>query len=159
RVQLVDVVVAVAADLLGLGGDVEGVGGVVDDRGAGDADLGHDVVAADVAVGHGGDAVGGVDEAALPVHAAALAGAAGGPVGVEGVDAVVLRGGEDDVARAAAGDGQVGLVERLGVDVAVHGVAVQLAEVAGVDVGGGEHLLARVMAGEEIVVVPGQHVD
>jgi hypothetical protein len=64
-VERLHVVVAVVPHFLGLGDD-EGVGRRVDDRRAGDADLRHDVRALEVAVGHGGDAGRGVDEAALP---------------------------------------------------------------------------------------------
>src|SRR5262249_227650 len=68
-------------DLLGFGHDVHRVGAGVDDRRPGDADLGYDVAGNDVGLGDRGDAVGRVDEAALPELAAAI--------GVEGVDAVV----------------------------------------------------------------------
>src|SRR5262249_9063559 len=126
---------------------------------AGDADLGHDVRGDDVlGGGDGGDPGRRVNETALPEQA--VVGRAAGPgVGVEGVDAVVLGGGEDDVERALAGDGEVGLVERLGVDVAVRRITEQLAEVGRVDVGGRQHRLLRVGPGDQPVVVGAEHID
>src|SRR5262249_38960832 len=102
-VEPLHVVGGAGDDLLGLDHDVHRVGGAVDDRRPGDADLGHDVAGNDVGLGDRGDPVGRVDEGALPELAAAVA--------VEGVDAVVLGGREDDVVRAAV-DGQVGHVQR-----------------------------------------------
>src|SRR5262249_16875203 len=138
-VQPLHVVGGAADDLLGLDHDVHRVGAAVDDRRPGDADLGHDVAGDNVGLGDRGDAVGRVDETALPERAAAVA--------VEGVDAVVLRGREDDVVRALAGDGQVGHVQRLRVGVAVDRVVEQVAEVGRVDVGGGQDRLVRVRPG------------
>ncbi len=116
------------AVLLGAGEDVHGSGGEVDDGGWGDADFGRDEGALYVAVGERGGAVLGVDEAGVPERGVA------GAVDVEGVDAVVLGGGEDYVALAEAGEGEGRDVERLGEDVAVDRAGVKLAEGAGVDV-------------------------
>ena len=52
---------------------------------------------------------------------------AGLSVGVEGVDAVVLGGDEDDVVRAA-GDREIRHIERLGVDFAIHGAGEEFSE-------------------------------
>src|SRR5262249_46543313 len=143
-VELLHVVGGAADDLLGLDHDVHGVGRAVNDRRPGDADLGHDVAGNDVRLGDRGDAVGRVDETALPELPAAVA--------VEGVDAVVLGGGEDDVVRAAA-DRQVGHVQGLGVGVAVDGVVEEVAEVGRVDVGGRQDRLLRVGPGQQAVVM------
>ena len=56
-------------DVLGLGHQVEGPGGRVDDRGRRDADLGLDVRAPNVPGSSGGDAGRGIDEAVLPERA------------------------------------------------------------------------------------------
>src|SRR5262249_30287912 len=124
--------------------DVHGVGAGVYDRRPGDADLGDDVAGNDIGLGDRGDPVGRVDEGALPELAAAVA--------VEGVDAVVLGGREDDGVRAAA-DGQVGHVQGLRVGVAVDGVVEEVAEISRVDVGGRKDRLLRVGSGEQAVVM------
>jgi hypothetical protein len=115
--QSLDVSRRGAGDLFGLGDDVEGIGGRVDDRCAGDADFWCDVGCADVAVRDGCDTLGGVDERVFPE--VALRGVI--PFGVEGVNAVMLGGDEEDVVRPLAGDRDARLEQRLGVDVAVGG--------------------------------------
>ena len=50
-------------------------------------------------------------------------------IGVEGVDAIVLGGDVEHVVRALSGDFDVGYVERLGVNRAVHLERAKLAEV------------------------------
>ena len=84
-VEALHVVSRAADDLLRLHHDVHRVRAAVDDRRAGDADLGHDVAGNDVGLGDRGNPIGRVDEAAFPELAAA--------VGVEGVDAVMLCSG------------------------------------------------------------------
>ena len=93
-----------------------------------------------------------VDEAVVPERGAA--------VGVEGVNAVVLRGDVDHVdRRRLAGDGDARDGQRLGVDVAVDRVGVELAEGGRVDVGRRQRRLGGVhtrQGGDAIVVR--QHV-
>ena len=143
RVDVVGVGV-LPGDVVGEGVDVHGAGGEVDDRGAGDADVGRGVVVravtrADVGARDGG----GGSEIDVPQQALARAGIA---VGVEGVDIVGHRDDEDDVHGAFAGDGEIRDVKRLGVDLPADGVGKELSEGAGVDVGGGEDLFVRIEA-------------
>jgi len=138
------------AVLFGADQDVHGFGGGVDDGGWRDAYFGKDEGALYVAVGEGGGAVCRVEEAGVPERGVVRA------VGVEGVDAVVLGGGEDYVALAEVGDGERGDVEGLGEDVAVDGEGVEFAEGAGVDVGGGEDFFVESGAGAGVVVLGGE---
>ena len=156
-----------ADDQAALGGDVEvalavGVGGGVNDGRAGDADLGVSVHAAGdvlpVALGGGGHrglAAGRVDEAEFPELRAADR--------VNRIDAVVLRGDEGGaVGRprvGAGGNGHVGDVEGLGVELAVHRRGEDLAEAVGVDQRGRELLLVEVLAGAGEVVAVVQNAD
>ena len=116
----------------GLGDDVKGEGGGVDDGCSGDADVGVDVTDVDVLVGDPG--LVGSEKGDSPE--VALRGVVA--VGVEGVDAVLLGGDEEDVVDGVVGEGEGGEVERLRVDVADDGKAEELAEGGDADVGGSE---------------------
>ena len=113
--QALDIRCRRTGDLLGRGDDIEGIGGRVDDGCAGDTDFRSDVVGADVAVRDGRHALGGVDEGVLPE--VTLRGVV--PLGVEGIDAIMLRGDEKEVVRPLGRDGDPGLDQGLGVDVTV----------------------------------------
>src|SRR5690349_766341 len=82
-----------------LADDIHCVGGEVDGGSTGDADFGDDVGGGKVAVGNGGSAgrrtVCGIEKSDLPERSA-------GGVCVEGVDAVVFCGDEDNVVSALA---------------------------------------------------------
>jgi hypothetical protein len=79
-------------------------------------------------------------------------------IGVERIDAIVLGGYIDHVARAA-GDGHARHVQGLSIHLAVDRVRAFLAEFHGVDVRRGKKRLGQVLAGAGIVVVPGKHAD
>ena len=108
----------------GAGDHIKRPGNGIDDGSAGDSDFRIDisVAAGNERVGAGGRdgyfaggaAVGGVDEVGVPELDA------GSAVGVEGVDAVVLGGDEDDVL-LDRGDGEIGDPEWLRIDDAIDG--------------------------------------
>jgi hypothetical protein len=146
EVEGVEALLEVGAGV-GEGDDVEGVAGAVDDGGADDAH-----VAVDVGAVEGGVVeVGGGAEVDVPD------GSCAGVIGVEGVDAVVDGGDEDEVVGSAV-DLDVGGEEGLGVELIVEGELVEEAEVGGVDVGGGEDGLVGIGAGAGVVVVLGEDV-
>ncbi len=66
-------------------------------------------------------------------------------IGVEGINAVVFGGDEDDVVRGAA-DCKSGQIKRLGFDSAIDGEGEEFAEVAGANGSRGEYRLAEVLA-------------
>ena len=79
-------------DFLGLGDHVQRVARRINHRGAGDADLGSDIATlARIVGGNGGNAGGRIDEAYVPQRIAAQS------VGIEGIDAVMLRRHVDDI--------------------------------------------------------------
>jgi hypothetical protein len=139
--------------LLGHGYQVEGVGGRVDDRSAGDADLRGDLVAANIRGQDDVDVGAGVDEARVPDGVGGTQ-----AVGVEGVDAIVLRGDEYEVMDALARNIDASHVQRLGIDLPVHRVGVQLAERGRGDVGRREGGLGQVLTRPRHVVVIRQDV-
>ena len=129
----------------------------VDDRCAADPDVAGEVQVgaaglADVGAGHGHDAGRGVRVVDAPERS-------GGRriVGVEGVDAVVVRRDVDDVADADARNVDALDVQRLPVDLVVDGALEELAELADVDVGRREHHLGQIGSGPCRVVVLGDH--
>ncbi len=134
---------------VGEGDDVEGVVGEADDGGADDAEAAVEVGAAEVGVVE----VGGGAEVDVPEG---LGG--GGIVGVEGVDAVVDGGDEDEVVGSAV-ERDVGDDEGLRVDLVVDGELVEEAEGSDRDVGWGEEGLVGVGSGAGVVVVLGEDVD
>ena len=69
-----------------------------------------------------------------------------------------MLGGDDEEIVSDAGDGDVGKVERLGVDQSIGGNGEEFAEGGGVDVGEGERGLKVVEAGAGVVVVVGEDV-
>jgi hypothetical protein len=75
-------------------------------------------------------------------------------VGIKGVHGVILSCDIDDVVGAAA-NGHAGDVQRLGVDLPVDRVRKEFAESRGVDVGGSQQRLARILSRALIVVVVG----
>src|SRR5579862_8511972 len=67
-------------------------------------------------------------------------------VGVECVHAIVLSAHEDHIAGSLAGNRNIGNVERLGVNLTVHGARKELTKRIDVDVRGVEDGLAQVRA-------------
>jgi len=65
----------------------------------------------------------------------------------------VLRRDEDDVVSAFAGDGDIGHIQRLGVELAVDGIRKKFAESRGIDVCGSEDRFGSVCTGTRDVVV------
>ena len=106
----------------------------------------------DVLGGDGRDAVRRVDEAVLPEHAV-VPRARGRVVGVEGVDAVVLGGHEQDVVDLAVAHAHLADLQGLGIDLAVDRVAEELPEARRVDVLRRQRRLVQVGAGPGSVVV------
>ena len=133
-----------------LADDVHRVGREIDDRSAGDADFRDDVGGGEVTVGNSGGAgrcaVRGVEKSDLPERSA-------GGVRVEGVDAVMFGGDEDDVVGAFAGDGDTLHIKGLCIDAAVNRIGEELAEIRGGDVGGSEDGFVGVGTGAQVVVV------
>src|SRR6267143_6307708 len=86
----------------------------VDGGGPGDPYLRRDVGLGDCGTLRHGDAFRGIDKASLPDGRCALA------VSIKRVDAVVLGGDEDYVARSAARNAEVRNIERLRVDLAIY---------------------------------------
>jgi hypothetical protein len=78
-----------------------------------------------------------------------------GAVGVESVGAVVFGDDIDDVVVPAA-DGDVGHVEGLGVNLAVHRVGKEFPEIGAVDIGSREGGFVLVPAVAGLVVVVGR---
>ncbi len=114
----------VATGFLGHGDRVYSAGLRIDHRRAGNADFRHDLSAAGVLVGHSSNAGRGVQKADVPQQHPGI--------GIESVDAIVLGGHVYRVVDALAGDVHVGHDQRLGVDVAVHRVREQPAELRSV---------------------------
>src|SRR5579883_1352386 len=137
-------VIDLAADrFFGIGNEIDDVVGRVDYRRTGDAYFRVDITRTRVPVWDGGDGssarkivigVGGIQERALPEDGA-VGGVEGGPI-------VVLRGDKNDRIvsagrsnRVRAGlNGDVGQNQRFGIDMAVEGGVVELAEIGRVDV-------------------------
>lgn len=93
--------------------------------------------------------MGRIDQAGLPQRRRVHSGVV---VRIEGVNAVVLRGHVHYIVRAQAGDVHVGDVQRLGINIAVHRLRKQLAELTYVDVARGENRLAQVLPIAHVVV-------
>ena len=146
----------VVAAFQGGANEVHGVCGRINDRRSRDPNKRIDVGGAQVAVGDcgraAGCAVGRVEKRDLPEWSGVGAAVV---VGVEGVDAVVFGSDEDDVVGAFAGDRDVRHVERLSVDLRVHGLREKFAEGGGIYVCSGEDGFVGVGAGARVVVVLG----
>ena len=141
---------------LGLRDHIQCASQGVDDGGPGDADFRHDVGAqirrraVDVPRGNRGDSLAGINE----THPPQLADAA--VVGVEGVDAVMLRRDEHHIAEALPRNRDVREIQRLGVDVSIDRIGKEPLERAGGDVARGESRFAQILTGARPVVVIGQ---
>ena len=143
------------AVLLRAGDEVDRLRGGVDDRRAADADAPREVhVGAtgltDVGAGDRNDAGGGIRVVHEPERNRGR-----GVGGIERVDAVVVRGDKDDVAKAETRDVEPVDIQGLTVDLVVYRALEELAELADVDVGRRERRLGEVGAGSGDVVVLG----
>src|ERR1700689_2731838 len=139
------------------GGDhIQRTGIGIDDRRGGDANLRINHLSADVRARNGSNSVGWVDEAILPERVCVDASIA---VGIERIDAVVLRGNVDDVVLSLAWHGYALEFDRLRINLTVHGLTEQLAEACGIYVRGCEHTLVEILAGAKVVVMVGHDID
>ena len=77
-------------------------------------------------------------------------------ISIECIDAVVLSRHVNDVVERG-GDGHLGHVERLRVNVAVHRTSEELAELVDVDVGRIQYRLVQILSGTAHVVVVRGH--
>ena len=143
--------------LFGLGFDVNRARGDVDYRRAGDADLRNQIAAfPGVKGGHSRHTGCRIDETDLPERRRVCAEVV---IRVKGVDAVVLGRDKQDVVSSFAGDGKIGQVERLGVNVPVDGLRKEFTETVYVDVRQREDRFVGVLPGPRVVVMVGQNVD
>src|SRR5205807_9613045 len=134
---------------LGFCDDIERAGGGIDHRRSRDSDLRVDVAGfSGVTGGYGGDAR--PEEALLPVLDTRPC------IGVKSEDTVVLGGYENNIVRAARYR-EVRDVERLGIDLAVHGAREQLAEGRRSHVGRSQYGFIRILTGPEVVVAMREH--
>ena len=78
-----------------------------------------------------------------------------GTIGVEGVDAVVLGGDEENIVRAFAWNFDVRHEKRLSVDGSIDFERADLAEALGIDFLGSENLLVESGTGARVVVLRG----
>ena len=78
-------------------------------------------------------------------------------IGVERVDAVVLRGNVEHVV-GANGNADAAGIEGLGVNLAVYRELKELSKLVAVDIAGGQDSLIQVLAGTSIVIAVGQYV-
>src|SRR5580692_4067211 len=79
-------------------------------------------------------------------------------VGIQAVDATVLRGDVQNVVHPLIGDTHLGEIKRLRIHFAVHRDHEEFAETGGVDVAGCENRFAEILSGAGIVVVVRGHV-
>src|SRR5437899_11881104 len=128
----------------GLSGNVGRARGGIDYRGSRDSDLRVDVAGL-TGIGRRSSRDARPEEALRPVLDARLR------IGVEGIDAVVLGGDQNDVVRAGRYRG-VRDIERLRIDLGVHGAREQLAEGRTGHRGGGQGKLPAVLSGPLRVV-------
>ncbi len=95
--------------------EVDGIGGRVNDRRIRDADHGGDLGAVtDIGDGNGGNPCGGIQETVLPIGHSRR-------IGIKGIGAVIFRNYVNHIVGSTA-NADLGHVERLGVDLAVHGI-------------------------------------
>ena len=146
-VQSLDIV-RPARNLLRLGHDVESPGRWINDRRPGNSDFASNIAAFAGIVGrnsrHSGRRI---DEARLPQRRRALS------IGVERVDAVVLRRGIDDISETDPGNVHVGDIQCRRVHRAIQLPGEQLAEDRRIDGSRRQDGLVEVRARAEIVVV------
>ena len=121
-------------------------GGAVDHRRRGNADLRRDLAAAAVIAGGFARA----EQRHFPELRAGI--------GVEGVGRIVFGHDEDDVVHAA-GDAELGEVQRLGVHQAVHREVAQQAEGRRIHIGLRQGCFRSVLAGAQDIVVVGSDVS
>src|SRR6516162_7462022 len=103
--------IAVGARFSGLRDDEHGAGRAVNDWGARDPDLRHDVAGPGIARWHGRNHWA-REETPLPEL--------GARVGVDRIDAIVLRSHKGNIMGALTGDGKLSLVKRRRINVPVH---------------------------------------
>jgi hypothetical protein len=130
--------------------DVDRAGERVDHGRAGDADFGNEVGAICIFDGRNGSAALG-EQLRMPVTVTG--------VGIKRVDAIVLGGDVDDIARAEARDVDTRCHERLRVHVPIHAAREQSFEDVGTDIGWCENRFVGVRARAQVVVVVGKHTD
>ena len=130
---------------------IKRIAGDIDDRSAGDADLGQNVAGIHVGGRQRGHAGVGIQEADAPQRRRS------GRVGVEGVDAIVLRRHNHDIVNSIARHRDLRQVEWLRIDRTVNRERVQFAEMCRVYVARSENGFANVLAGAGVVIVVGGH--
>ena len=79
-------------------------------------------------------------------------------VRVKGINAVVLRGDEDHVPGPLPWNDQAGDVQRLGINLAIHGIGEQSAETVGVNIRQRDLRLVGILARAGKVIMPGEHI-
>ena len=134
--------------------NVESAGGSVDNWSSRDANLRNDVSTTQVAIWDRcrarGGSVSGVQKSDFPkgrrIRSAVR-------IGVKRINAVVLRGDENDVVNSFAGDRHVWNVERLCVNPAVNRVREQFAEGGLIDIGGCQNSFGGICACAGVIVV------
>jgi hypothetical protein len=97
----------------------------------------------------------GADHAGLPKRATIRSAVA---VGVEGVYRIMFCSNKDYVMGRLVRQGEIGNIQRLRINLAIHRVAKQLAKRIGVDIGRSEKGLQGILALMSIVITPGQHI-
>ena len=140
-----------SAILLGDRHDIDRVAGYVDDGSAGDSYLRHDVARVHVRRAHGGDAGIWVQEVGSPQRRR------GTGVGIEGINTVALGRHHHDVVDPVSRNRHLRHVERLGVNITIQRIGIELAEARGIHVRWRQHSFIDVLAGTGIVVVVGAH--
>src|SRR5579859_466415 len=131
----------------GSGQDIQRAALKVNDGRRGDANIGPNKRTLHGVFRWNGNAASFVEKAYFPQRRIA------GVVGVEGVDAIVLGGDEQNVMRAFAGNLDRREEERLRVNRAIHLEGADFAKLFGIDVLGSEDLLVQRGAGAEVVVL------
>src|SRR5437016_4989358 len=84
---------------------------------------------------------------------------AGVAIGIKSINAVVHGSDEHDVVSSLGWNGQGRDVQWLGIDLPIDGIGEDLAERAGVYIGGGEDGFVRILAGAGEIIVIGEDVD
>ena len=136
---------------------VKSAGCGVDHRCAGDPDLGrHGITVQYVGDGCRPFAGGGIGEADLPKRRSVHSGAG---IGVESVDGIMCGGDEDYVVDALARDRDRGQVERLRVDLPVHRMGEELAELDWRDIRRRQDRFLKILSGSCEIVAIGGHAD
>ena len=126
------------AAFFGFRHQIHGVRGKINRGRPRDPDFRNEVATTDVAAGNRSDASARIDETHLPQRSRVGSRIA---VCIKRVQAVVLGRHIDNVVRPLARDAHTGNIERLSIDVSVHGLTEELAEFLLVDVGRHQHAL------------------